>query len=164
MRDNFKPRFAFQQNRVQSWNKMLKNALIWMGSVSASHWWYLFHQQVKSWDSTIWLRIWQFQTSGLTAVSSNASPVSTVRFLGVMLGVFWMRESRLKWWHQRRLLTRQFYFCLHIYSLCLLHSDLVRYYDFPPFYFIFPLYLAIRSIRSLELESSRKCVRVALGD
>ncbi len=27
-----------------------------------SHWWYLFYNEEKSWDSTTWFRIWQFQT------------------------------------------------------------------------------------------------------
>ncbi len=27
-----------------------------------SHRWYLFHKEVKSWDSTTWFRIWKFQT------------------------------------------------------------------------------------------------------
>ncbi len=33
-----------------------------MSSTSGSHWCYLFHKEVKSWDSTTWFRIWQFQT------------------------------------------------------------------------------------------------------
>ncbi len=40
LRDNFKPRCA----------------------MSESHWWYLFHKEVKSWDSTAWFRIWLSQT------------------------------------------------------------------------------------------------------
>ncbi len=27
-----------------------------------SHWWYVFHKEVKSRDSTTWFRIWQFKT------------------------------------------------------------------------------------------------------
>ncbi len=53
-----------------------------MSSMSESHWWYLFHKEVKSLDSTTWFRIWQFQTLASKAVSSNASPGWTVRFLG----------------------------------------------------------------------------------
>ncbi len=37
-------------------------ALIWMSSMSESHWWYLFHKELKSWDSPTWFRIWKFQT------------------------------------------------------------------------------------------------------
>jgi hypothetical protein len=38
-------------------------------------------------------------------------------FLGVNIGVFWKRESRPIEWRQFRLLTRQLFLCLHIYSL-----------------------------------------------
>jgi hypothetical protein len=38
-------------------------------------------------------------------------------FLGVMIRVFWKRESRPVQWHLRRLLTCQLFLCLHIYSL-----------------------------------------------
>ncbi len=94
-------------------------ALIWLSLMSESHWWYLFHKEVKSWDSTTWFRIWLFQTPAYKSVSSNASPGWMVRFLGVMIGVFWKRESRPIQCHQRRLLTCQIFFCLHIYSLCM---------------------------------------------
>jgi hypothetical protein len=53
----------------------------------------------------------------LDTETSNASPCWMVRYLWVMLGVFWKRESRLIYWHQCRLLTRKSFFCLHIYSL-----------------------------------------------
>jgi hypothetical protein len=33
---------------IRTWKK----SLIWMRSMSRSHWWYLFHEEVKSWDST----------------------------------------------------------------------------------------------------------------
>ncbi len=33
-----------------------------MSSTSGSHWWYLFHKEVKSWDSSSWFTIWRFQT------------------------------------------------------------------------------------------------------
>ncbi len=40
-------------------------------------------------------------------------------FLGLMIGVFWTRESRpiKSKWHQCRLSTRQVFFCLHMCSL-----------------------------------------------
>jgi hypothetical protein len=50
--------------------------------MSESHWWYLFHKDVKSSSSTTWFRIRQFQNLAKNAVSSNASPGWTVRFLG----------------------------------------------------------------------------------
>ncbi len=30
--------------------------------MSENHWTYLFHKEVKSWDSTTWFRIWHLQT------------------------------------------------------------------------------------------------------
>jgi hypothetical protein len=51
------------------------------------------HKEVNSWDSTTWFRIWPFQTP-VKAVSSNTSLDWTVRFLAVMIGVSWKRESR----------------------------------------------------------------------
>ncbi len=30
--------------------------------MTESRWWYLLHKEVKSWYSTTWFRIWQFQT------------------------------------------------------------------------------------------------------
>jgi hypothetical protein len=51
--------------------------------MSESLWWNPFHKEVKSWDSTTCFRIRQFQTPGLKAVSSNASPGWTVRFFEV---------------------------------------------------------------------------------
>jgi hypothetical protein len=52
-----------------------------------SHWGYLFYKELKSWDSSTWFRIWQFQTPGLKAVSSNASLGWTVHFLGWWSGL-----------------------------------------------------------------------------
>ncbi len=52
--------------------------LIWMSLRSESHWWYLFHKEVKSWDSTTWFRIWQSQTPTSKLLSSNASSGWTV--------------------------------------------------------------------------------------
>ncbi len=69
-------------------------------------------------DSTTWFRIWQFQTNGLTVAPSKASPGERFSSWGLMIGVFWKRESRLIW-HRSRVSSRQlfFFFCLHIYSL-----------------------------------------------
>ncbi len=39
-----------------------------MSSMSESHWWYLFHKEVKSWVSTTWFRIWQFQTTAKSSI------------------------------------------------------------------------------------------------
>jgi hypothetical protein len=32
-----------------------------MSSTPESHWWHLFHKEVKRWDPTTWFSIWQFQ-------------------------------------------------------------------------------------------------------
>ncbi len=32
-----------------------------MSSMSESHWWYVFHKEVKSWDSTVWFRSCNFK-------------------------------------------------------------------------------------------------------
>ncbi len=34
-----------------------KKMLIWISSMSASHWWHLFHKNVKTWDSISWFKI-----------------------------------------------------------------------------------------------------------
>jgi hypothetical protein len=65
-----------------------------MGLISGSHWWYVFHKEVKSWHSTSRFRICQFHTPVLKAVSSNASPRRTGQFLGVTMGVFWKKKLR----------------------------------------------------------------------
>ncbi len=36
-----------------------KSTYFWMRSISEIYWWYLFHKEVKSRDSTTWFRIWQ---------------------------------------------------------------------------------------------------------
>ncbi len=36
-----------------------------MNAMSESHWWFLFHKEVKSWGSTTCFRIWPFQILGL---------------------------------------------------------------------------------------------------
>ncbi len=36
-----------------------------------------------------------------------------------MIGIFWKLKSKIYYWHEARLLTRYFFFSLHIYSLWL---------------------------------------------
>jgi hypothetical protein len=43
---------------IRSW----KMYLWWISLMSGSHLCYLFREDVKNWDSTIWFRIWHFQT------------------------------------------------------------------------------------------------------
>ncbi len=89
---------------IKGWK--IGRALIWMSLMSKSRWWYLFHEEVKSRDSTAWFRIWQFQTSALKVVSSNASPGWTVRFFfSAMIEIFWIWDSSTIQWRQYRLLT-----------------------------------------------------------
>jgi hypothetical protein len=120
LRDNFKPRFAFQQqNSGYARNKKLKKkkTLISLSLLmSESHWWHLLHREVKSGDWTTWFRIWQFQN------------VAWKRYLQMHLlaeqFVFWWddrgypkEKSRPIKWHQCCLLTRQLIFRHHIYTL-----------------------------------------------
>jgi hypothetical protein len=42
---------------MRSWK-----STFWMSSMSEGLCWNLFHKEEKSWDSTTWFRIWQFQT------------------------------------------------------------------------------------------------------
>jgi hypothetical protein len=63
---------------AQSWDKSLKKALIWMGSMSGNHWWYLlrenhFTKEGRA-EAVTWFKIWRFQTLALKAASSSASP------------------------------------------------------------------------------------------
>ncbi len=64
-RDSFKPRFAFHQwNKglifeIRSWKSTHLNELNVKKPMVVS---ILFHNEVKSWDSTTWFRIWQIQT------------------------------------------------------------------------------------------------------
>jgi hypothetical protein len=87
-----------------------------MSSMPGSNWWNLFHKEVKSWDSTTWFRIWQFQTPALKRYLQM--PLLAERF------VFW------RWWSgflkegvKTNLMTLMSphssptFFCLHIYSL-----------------------------------------------
>jgi hypothetical protein len=46
----FQPRSAFQLwNRGSSWNKKLKEALVWLSLMSESLCWYYFLKEVRSW-------------------------------------------------------------------------------------------------------------------
>jgi hypothetical protein len=52
-------------------------------------------------------------------------------FFGVMIVVFWKRESRPIRWHQGRRFTRQLSFCLHIYSPWVSQSPLCHGFGIP---------------------------------
>ncbi len=63
LRDNFTIRLLPSSNTVvdsgiRGWRK----THFQLTSVLESHWWYLCHESVKVWDSTIWFTIWQFRT------------------------------------------------------------------------------------------------------
>ncbi len=79
--------------------------------VSESHWWYLFHQEVKSWDSTTWFTILHYQTTTWKLVSSNVSPAMAEQF--VFLGwwlEFFGRGVKLFLMEPMSLLNSQFIF------------------------------------------------------
>jgi hypothetical protein len=119
LRDNFKRQSAFPK----SWHKQLKIAPVWMSSTSESQWWYLFHMEVKSRDSTTWFIFWwQFQIQDWNRhVEMNFLADLFLFFFFWGDGrIIWKRESIPIEWHQCRLLTRkrsQLSFCLHICSL-----------------------------------------------
>ncbi len=85
--------------------------------MSGSYWWYLFHKEVKSWDSATWFRIWQYFKSRLKSGIFKGISWLNGLFLGGMIGIFWKMESRPIKWHQCRLLTCLIVFYLHIYGL-----------------------------------------------
>ncbi len=63
LRDNFEPRFAFQQwNRGWSWNEQLKRHSSDWARCQEDVGGIYFTKKVKSWDSTTWLRVLRFQT------------------------------------------------------------------------------------------------------
>ncbi len=60
-----------------------------MSLMSETPWWYLLHWEMKSWDSTTWLKIWQFQTPAWKRLL--ASPGWTVCCLEVMIRFLWKK-------------------------------------------------------------------------
>ncbi len=108
-----------------------RKALICMRSMWENHWWYLFHKKVKSWDSTTWFKIWQFQTTAWERyLQVHLQDEKFVFFFRVMIGVFWKRESRPIECHPFRLLALQRFPWLHAYSLCEGVTDR-EVYDWP---------------------------------
>jgi hypothetical protein len=78
--------------------------------MSERHWWYLFQEEVKSWDSTTWFRMCQFQTLAKKRHLQRHLLTELSAFLGVMIGVFWKRESRPIEWHHCPLLYHANFF------------------------------------------------------
>jgi hypothetical protein len=64
-----------------------------MSSMSESHWWCLFHNEVMSWDSITWFRIWQFQTPAWKRFLQMHLLAERFIFWGVCDRGFWNRES-----------------------------------------------------------------------
>jgi hypothetical protein len=65
LRDNVKSTLLFSSEKgvnpgIWSW----KNTTIWITFMSEIYQRYLFHKEMKSWDSTTWFRIWKFQNLG----------------------------------------------------------------------------------------------------
>jgi hypothetical protein len=71
----------------------------------------------------------------LTLACEIASSGRTVRFLRVMIGVFWKRKSRPIELHQCSLLTHQFFFCLNVYRPWPKPRSLEQYLYFAPWTF-----------------------------
>ncbi len=104
------------QVHIWSWKK--KN-IIWVSSMSESHWWYLFYELVRSLDSGTWCRIWQFRTLAKKRYLQMHLLAEGFVFWEWWSGFFSEGVSRPIKWHQCRFLTFLFFCCLHIYSLCI---------------------------------------------
>ncbi len=104
-RDNFKPRFAFQQsNRGISWDKKLKIARIRMSSMSESDWWYLLHKERRA----------ETLQSGLEFDNFKPRLTSSIfKYISWLIGSFHGGDFFV-YWH---ILTRKILFCLPIYNL-----------------------------------------------
>jgi hypothetical protein len=118
---NFKPWLALQQwNKGWSWNKNLKNARIWMSSISESHWWHLFHKEVKSLDSTTWFRIWRSHTPALKLYLQMhlLAELNSLLFGGDNCS-FLVEEVKTYLMAPMPSINSSTVVCLHIYSLYL---------------------------------------------
>ncbi len=83
--------------------------------MSESYWWYLFHKEGKSWDSTTCFSIWQFQTTAWKRYLQMHLLAERFGFLVNMIGVFWKRIHDLSKDVTVELITRELFFCLHIH-------------------------------------------------
>ncbi len=71
---------------------MLKNH-IRMSSISERHWWFIFHKEVKSWDSRTWFRIWKFWAPAWKQYLQMHLMAERFVYRGDNWG-FWKRESK----------------------------------------------------------------------
>ncbi len=83
--------------------------------MSESHWWYLFHKEVKSWDSTTWFRIWQFQTPAETLYLQMHLLAERFVFRGWWSWFFERGCKDLSNGTNMQPLHSPTFFCLHIY-------------------------------------------------
>jgi hypothetical protein len=102
-----------------------EETLIWMSSMSESYQCNLFLKKVKNWYSTTWFRIWQFQTPDSKRYLHCISWLNG-SFLGMMIEVFWTRESKPLWWHQRLPQNSPTFFSFDVYSLWVDHGTGVK--------------------------------------
>jgi hypothetical protein len=86
--------------------------------MSESQWWYLFHKEVKSCDSTTLVLDLTISKPGLKAVSSNASLGWRVRFFGRDDPGFLKEEVRTYPMAPMSPINSPTFFCFHDYSLC----------------------------------------------
>ncbi len=66
----------------------VEKAHIWMSSMSGTNWCRLFHKDVKSWDSSTWFRIWNYQTPAEKKYLHMHLLAERFVFWVVMIGVF----------------------------------------------------------------------------
>ncbi len=76
-----------------------------MSSMSESDWWYLFHEEVKNWDSANWFKIWQFQTPAKKLYLQMHLLAKRFIFLGWWSGFSERGNLEPSIWHQRRLFS-----------------------------------------------------------
>ncbi len=99
------------------------NAIIWMSSMSESHWWHHpFHKIVQSWECRAWFWFWQFQTPAWKRYLQIHSQMAE-QF------VFWRWWSRFSESRTSQDLSKgtsplnsATFFCPHIYTLSLIYT------------------------------------------
>ncbi len=94
---------------IKNWKK---NSYTWVSLILESHWWHLFHKEVKSQDSTTWLRLQTMAISNRRLKAVFQMHLLAERF------VFW------GWWSgflktPISLFNSPTFFSLYIHSLCL---------------------------------------------
>ncbi len=86
--------------------------------MSESHWRNLFHKEVKSWDSTTWFKIWQFQTPAWKRYLQMHLLAERFAFWGDDRGFLKVGIKTYPIAQMSPFTLPTFFVCLHIYILC----------------------------------------------